>query len=124
MSATHLCAAWLLVVTGILVGVALGLFFHREGWLGGYASWQRRMLRLGHIAFFGTAFLNLLAAMTPTPPGAATLPGWLLVAGGIAMPTVCFLSAWRKPFHNAFFIPVLCLLIGSAWIGGRLMLGG
>ena len=38
---------------------------------------------------------------------------WLFVAGAVSMPTVCFLSAWRKPLRHLFFIPVLSL-IGAA----------
>lgn len=30
----------------MLSGITLGLFFHNPQWLGGYGSWQRRMVRL------------------------------------------------------------------------------
>ncbi len=55
----NLTAAWLGILAGLLTGTAIGLFFHDETWMGGYGSWRRRMIRLGHISFFGTAFLNL-----------------------------------------------------------------
>ena len=44
--------------------MVLGLFFHRENWLGGYASLKRRMYRLGHISFFGLGAVNLLFWLT------------------------------------------------------------
>jgi hypothetical protein len=44
------------------------------------------------------------------------------VVGGLAMPIVCFLSGWRKPFRHLFFIPVVSLLLAvvfTLW-GGAL----
>jgi len=41
---------WGLVLAGFLSGAAIGLSFHREDFLGGYTSFPRRMLRLGHVA--------------------------------------------------------------------------
>ena len=55
MQTLHLYAAWIGIFMGFLAGAGLGLFFHRDGWLGGYSSWPRRMARLGHISFFGIA---------------------------------------------------------------------
>ena len=55
----NLFAAWFAILAGLLTGTAMGLFFHRPDWMGGYGSWRRRMVRLGHISFFGTGFLNL-----------------------------------------------------------------
>ncbi|HMF37455.1 MAG TPA: hypothetical protein VKF17_12475, partial [Isosphaeraceae bacterium] len=60
----NLTVAWLAILLGLISGTLLGLFFHREDWLGGYGSWRRRMLRLGHISFFGTGLLNLSFALS------------------------------------------------------------
>lgn len=112
MTALNLWAAWIGIAAGMTSGALMGVFFHREDWLGGYASWPRRLLRLGHVSFFGLAFLNIGYAFTArlvgaTPGGATT--SWLLVAAAVAMPTVCALAAWKKPFRHLFFIPVLAL---------------
>ena len=32
------------------------------------------------------------------------------------MPTVCFLSSWRKPFRHLFFVPVVLLVGGVVLI--------
>lgn len=40
--------------------IPLGLKFQRDGWLGGYASFAGRLIRLGHISFIGLGFLNIL----------------------------------------------------------------
>jgi hypothetical protein len=40
-----------------------------------------------------------------------------LLASGLLMPLVCYLSAWRKPLRHLFALPVLCVLVG---VGGLL----
>src|SRR5471032_2660414 len=99
----HLTAGWWGVTLGVLSGGVMGLLFHREDWLGGYGSWARRMVRLGHISFFGLAFLNFMFALTVHD---SLLSGMtvqsasvLFLAGAITMPLVCFLSAWWKPLR-------------------------
>jgi hypothetical protein len=107
-------AGWLGILAGLLTGAVIGLFFHEENWQGGYAGWRRRMMRLGHISFFGIGFLNVLFALSVEraagiPSAAASR---LYAAALVAMPAVCFLSAWRKQFRALFFIPV-SLLTGA-----------
>ncbi|MCG3150436.1 MAG: hypothetical protein PCFJNLEI_03922 [Verrucomicrobiae bacterium] len=105
---------WWLILAGFLSGAVLGLFFHRDGFLGGYGSFQRRMLRLGHIACAALGMLNLIVGLSPV----ASL--WLAV-GSVTMPAVCFLTAWRKPFRHLFFVPVVSLVVGVIIMlsGGR-----
>jgi len=120
----NLLLGWVWIMLGMGTGAAIGLFFHRPDWLGGYGTWPRRMVRLGHISFFGTGFLNFMFAFTfPGPAGgdgtllAVASAAWIL--GAIAMPAVCFASAWRKPLRNLFFVPVLALLAGgtlTCWV--------
>lgn len=114
----NLRLAWVWILAGLVAGAAQGLFFHREEWLGGYASWRRRMVRLGHVSFFGTAIVNLLAVFTirssgSSPPRAA----WLLLAlGTLAMPGVCYGSALHEPTRRLFPLPVVCLIVGVALV--------
>ena len=61
---TNIIAAWIGFLLGGISGAVPGLFFYRYDWLGGYTSWPRRMIRLGHIAFFGIGFLNLGLGLT------------------------------------------------------------
>jgi len=106
-------AAWIGIALGLASGTVQGLYFAHSGWLGGYASWPRRMLRLGHISFFGIAFLNLAYANTLQLRGAAAASPAacaLLIAGAVTMPAVCYLAAWRKPLRHLFCVPVLSLL--------------
>ncbi len=104
------------MLAGVLSGAAVGLFFHQEGWMGGYNSYRRRLTRLGHISFFGLAFVNLFFAATAGQLhlSRAYLPvaSWGLIVGAITMPAVCFLSAWRKPMRHLFPIPVVSVTAG------------
>lgn len=115
----NILAAWIGVLLGILSGAVVGLWFHREDWLGGYSSWPRRMMRLGHIAFFGIAMLNVAYATTvhylhwSNPPA---LPSIALASANFLMPAVCFLAAWRPSFRHLFFVPVSCVLAGVVGI--------
>lgn len=72
------------------------------------------MLRLAHISFFGIGFINLAFALTTKayPAYASRFSSTLLIAGGISMPLICYLAAWKKFFRNLFFIPVSCLIAG------------
>ncbi len=113
MTAINLYVGWTVVLTGLLAGTGMGLFFHKSDWLGGYDSWPRRMFRLGHVALVGTGLLNVLFALSVDAMGIEPAPriaGVLFLAGAAAMPTVCFLSACRTGFRHLFFIPVICLL--------------
>jgi len=112
---------WSLVLAGFASGAGLGLGFHRPGFLGGYGSLRRRLTRLGHIALIALGILNLLFALLPPgDPELARIAGALWLAGGLAMPTVCFLTAWRLPFRHAFALPVVLLVAAAATtlIGG------
>lgn len=113
---TNLLAGWIGMLGGVLSGMTMGLFFHQDGWLGGYGSFRRRLLRLGHIAFFGLGFLNLLFAFSVAlVPIAATLTrvaSTSLILSAITMPLCCFLTAWRAPFRHLFPVPVVSVLVG------------
>jgi hypothetical protein len=112
-----LTTGWIGMLFGIISGALIGLFFHRDEWLGGYTSFTRRMVRLGHISFFGLGFLNILFALTLSirvydEAYALTAVAGLTI-GAITMPVCCFLCAWRKKLWLLFPVPVTALLIGT-----------
>ena len=110
----HILIAWAAMLLGVLSGAALGLFFHRDQWAGGYGSFRRRMLRLGHISLFGLGFMNLAFGLTwraiALTPTLAELSSLGFLVGVVTMPLCCFLAAWKKPFRHAFPVPVLSVL--------------
>ncbi|MDH3216373.1 MAG: hypothetical protein OEN01_08785 [Candidatus Krumholzibacteria bacterium] len=110
----NVLVAWIGFLMGCVSGMVTGLFFHGENWLGGYASWPRRMIRLGHLAFWGLAFLNLAFALTARALGLTSglnVASTLLIVGAITMPLVCYLSAWRSHFRRVFFVPALSVTV-------------
>ena len=116
--------AWVGFLLGCLAGAIPGLFFHNSDWLGGYASWQRRMIRLAHIAFFGIGFINLLFALTLRTLGLDAgfqSTSILLIVGAVTMPAVCYLSAWKPAFRNLFFIPAMSVTVGIALFVWRII---
>ena len=118
MNGVVIVFAWCWIMIGLLSGACIGLRFYRKDWLGGYDSWERRMIRLGHIAFLGTAILNILAVASFSVLGFGAipiLPAVCLIIGAVSMPTVCFLSAWYLPFRHLFAIPVVALTSGVFW---------
>jgi len=108
---------WTWITLGIASGVLLGLGFLRDDFLGGYDSPRRRLLRLGHIAFFGLGILNILFAQSIDAGSGASTPATVasvaFIVSGVAMPLTCGLVAWRRRLHPLFAIPVLGALLGA-----------
>ncbi len=105
---------WISITSGFVTGTFLGLRFHDDNWLGGYASFKRRMLRLGHISLFGLGAINLLFVLSlprmSGPPLRFELARWGFLVGGVAMPMCCALTAWRMKLRTLFVVPVASLL--------------
>lgn len=114
----NLILAWSGILLGFLTGMVLGLFFHREDWLGGYASFKRRMYRLAHVSFFGLGAVNLFFWLTTKGASGAspliTPASWAFIIGAISMPACCVLMAHLPRARLLFAVPVLSLIIGGA----------
>ncbi len=109
-------AAWAFVLLGFVSGAVLGVGFHSAEFLGGYDSWRRRLLRLGHIACVALGLLQMAYALSPAAQvdgafGAACRALWFV--GALAMPLVCWLAAWRKPLRHLFALPVTSLIAAA-----------
>jgi len=111
---------WLWILIGFVSGFLLGLGFRGDEWMGGYGSFRRRLLRLGHVSFVGLGFLNILFALgtsrTVLGGQALSLASWALVAGGVTMPLCCGLMAWRRGFYPLFAVPVISLVVGAGLV--------
>ena len=111
----NIYVAWIAFIFGIIAGAISGLKFYAEDFLGGYASWRRRLVRLAHISFFGIGIVNLIFALTARSLDITSgLNGAsiMLAVGAVTMPLVCYLAAFRPPYRHLFFIPVLAILTG------------
>ena len=110
----NLVLAWLWILLGFASGLGLGMFFHRENWLGGYSSLKRRLYRLAHISFFGLGAVNLCFYLTeravPVAGVSLTWASWLFVLGALSMPGCCLAMAHFPRARMLFGIPVLSLL--------------
>jgi hypothetical protein len=112
----NLLAAWIGILLGFVSGMALGLFFHNESWLGGYASFRRRMYRLAHISLFGLGAVNLLFYLTAHAVASNSAVGyasWAFIVGAIAMPLCCVMMAHFPKSRMLFAVPVISLIIGA-----------
>lgn len=113
----NLVIAWLWILLGFVSGMVLGLFFHRENWLGGYGSLRRRMYRLGHISFFGLGAVNLLFWLTVQslagPSLHASIASGAFVVGAVTMPLCCVIMAHFPKLHLIFSVPVVSLIVGG-----------
>ena len=111
----NLWVGWIGILGGAISGSIIGLFFHRDEWAGGYNSFRRRMIRLGHISFFGIGLLNIALGLTPQssvmPHGMTQLASFSMITAAVTMPLLCFMTAWHKAFRHLFPIPVLGVLV-------------
>ena len=110
----NLYAAWLSMLLGAVAGAIVGLFFYNKDFLGGYTSWPRRMIRLGHISFFGIGLINLSFALSVKPlelPQTPQIPSILLIVAAVTMPLLCYLSAFKPLFRHLFFIPASSVIL-------------
>ncbi len=120
MAHLNLICGWTLMLAGALSGAVLGACFRREDFLGGYGSFPRRLVRLGHIACFGLGFVNVLFALSvglspPAPgtsPSLAAVASWSLAVGAVTMPACCGLCAFRPRLVPLFVVPVAAVVTG------------
>ncbi len=108
---------WAMMAFGAVLGMLIGLKSHLDNWLGGYGTYRRRILRLGHIASFALGGMTVLY-MASVPPELLASPTAVLkvgvtamVLGALLMPTVCLGTAWREQFRHLFGIPAISVLV-------------
>ncbi len=112
--------AWSSFVIGISTGLILGLWsfngpFPTPEWLGEYDNVSRRLVRLGHIAFFGLGILNLLLAMEIPKLKLSTLElsiaSKMMIFGNMVLPLTLLAAGVWHPLKYLMPIPALCVLI-------------
>ena len=119
--------AWTGFCLGVISGSLMGLWafdgpLDPPTWIGDYDNTSRRLIRLGHISFFGIGYLNLLLAREL--PGfdlerrGKALESRCMNAANIALPFMLFAAAAYAPVKYLLPIPVFATLIAltiAAW---------
>ena len=123
MQEWNFLAGWVGMIGGALMGMVIGMKAESREWAGGYGSFRRQAVRLGHIAAFALGMINVLYGLTAH--GLETLPQWAgqvgsvaMIVGGLLMPAVCLGAAWRRGLKYLFPIPASCVLTAlviQAW---------
>ncbi|MFM7102491.1 MAG: hypothetical protein ACKO3N_15130 [Verrucomicrobiota bacterium] len=118
--------AWWCATLGALTGLLMGLWSFDgpvpvPAWLGDYGSTARRLARLGHIAFFGLAILNLLLAgeldRVRRPRPAHRLASVAMNFGNVGLPRVLFGAAAWMPLKYLLPIPALAVTLALLLTG-------
>ncbi len=115
----NIAVGWCGMGLGALLGMTFGLWAADRHWAGGYGSFRRQAMRLGHVAAFALGIINVLYGVCGPrlgllPPWALPVGGLAMIAGALLMPLVCLLSAWREPCKYLFPIPASCVTLGVA----------
>jgi len=119
MQQWNILAGWGGMVLGALMGMIFGMRAEAREWAGGYGSFPRQALRLGHIAALALGMINVLYGLTAQglaglPHWAGVVGPWAMIAGGFLMPAVCLAAAWRRGLKYFFPIPATCITVALA----------
>jgi hypothetical protein len=115
----NILVGWCGMLLGATLGMAFGLRAESRQWAGGYDSFRRQALRLGHIAAFALGIINVLYGQSADR--LAVLPVWAMrvgpiamIAGGLLMPAVCLAAAWQRRWRLLFPIPATSVAVALA----------
>ena len=121
---------WVGCCFGAASGLLMGLWAFdgpvaTPAWIGDYGGTSRRLLRLGHIAFFGIGILNLLLAreLPALHLGrrANAVAAHCMNFANIVLPLTLFAAALSPPFKYLLPVPALgafaalCLVAWGVW---------
>jgi hypothetical protein len=111
------------LLTGVASGMILGLWSFGGPLpvptaIGEYGDLPRRLLRLGHIAFFGLGLINLAIAghwrRLDLDRQAARRALWLMNLGNLGLPPLLLAAAWQPVLLYLMPAPVVCVFAALA----------
>jgi hypothetical protein len=109
---------WVWMGIGLIFGMILGMWAEGEEWLGGYASLERRYLRLAHVAFIALSLINILYGKEL---GAVDLPisikhtgSYLMIFGTAGVPLTCICAAFFRKTKYFLPVPAVAVLGGTS----------
>ena len=124
--AVNLAVAWSSLAVGALMGLVLGIWSFGgpvavPEWIGDYDALSRRLLRLGHIAFFGLGILNIMLSRhlgrsrSENYPRALALTAMNL--GNVFLPITLIGASVFEPVKYLMSLPALAvslaLIVGA-----------
>jgi hypothetical protein len=119
----NFAVGWTSLATGAVTGLVLGLWSFGgpvpvPEWIGDYDALPRRLLRLGHIAFFGLGILNIMLARHLGRPRGFSSHGRLALGamnfGNVFLPITLIIAAAVEPAKYLMSVPAMAVTIALA----------
>ena len=116
----NIAVAWCSIAVGALTGLLLSLWSFDgpvplPSAIGEYDDLSRRLLRLGHIAFFGLGILNILLAKHLSSagydPGRKKLALVAMNLGNLFLPLTLIVAAFVHPMKYLASLPAMAVTI-------------
>ena len=135
IGASNRLVAWTGFCLGVASGALMGLWafdgpLDVPGWIGKYGDTSRRLLRLGHIAFFGIGILNLLLVrelpLLQVGYRVKAVAAWCMNAANIFLPFTLIAAAVLAPLKYLLPLPVMGAVVALcvvAWDAGGIYRG-
>jgi hypothetical protein len=111
---------WASLAAGVGVGLVMGLWsfdgpLQPPAWIGEYTDTSRRLVRLGHIAFLGLGFIDILIEreLLRSSLGRAGrgIASWSMVIGNVLLPIALFGAAAYRPLKYFMAIPATSVFL-------------
>ena len=115
MQSLNISGGWILISAGIFSGMVIMPVFLKDSLLGGYASFKRRFIRLGHIAFVVLGIINILYGLMGQ---GESLP---LLIGAVGMATGCIISGFWEPFKYVLVVPAVLVFYATSTLAWKLL---
>lgn len=116
--AVNLAVGWSSLAVGALTGLILGIWSFGgpvpvPEWIGDYDTLPRRLLRLGHIAFFGLGILNIMLARHLGRQRSFSYPRPLALRamnfGNVFLPVTLIAASVFEPAKYLMSVPALAV---------------
>ncbi len=118
MTSSNRTVGWVSLTVGAGTGLVLGLWSFDgpmavPAWIGEYGDTSRRMVRLGHIAFFGLGILNILLAreLPRLSDRTRRIASPAMNFGNAFLPLTLFASAVYPPLKYLMPFPALAVFL-------------
>lgn len=121
--ALNLAVGWSSLAIGALTGLVIGIWSFGgpvpvPEWIGAYDSLPRRLLRLGHIAFFGLGILNIMLARHLGRPRDIRYPRSPALSamnfGNVFLPTTLIAASIFEPAKYLMSVPAIAVSFALA----------